>query len=110
MGGAVRASALRTTALLATVLCALALLAPATAKAASGKAHPGHHLVKVIADGAPHQHSLTLRLDQPHVLSGGSRPSIGWASEAATATSAPITPSCTAESPRMRGPPAHGCS
>ena len=109
MGGAVRTSVPGTTALLATVLCTLALLAP-NAQAASGKATTGIHPVKIVAVGSPHQHALTLRADQPQVLSAGSRPSMGGAFGAATATSATIAPSCTADSPLMRGPPAHGCS
>jgi hypothetical protein len=110
MGGPVKASAARTTALLAIVLCTLALLAPTTAQAATGKAHTGVHLVKVVAAGSAHQHAQTLRLDQPHVLGAGRQPSISWAFDAATARSATITRSCTADSPRMRGPPGDGCS
>jgi hypothetical protein len=110
MGGPVKASTARTTALLAVVLCTLALLAPTTAMAATGKVDTGIHLVKVVTANATHPHVLNLRLDQPHVLSAGGRPSVGWAFEAATGRSATIARSCTADSPRMRGPPAHGCS
>lgn len=110
MDGVVRAPMRRMTALLATALCAFALLAPTTAKAATGKTHTGIHLMTAVAAGNPHQHALTPRVDQPHVISTGSAPSIRWSSGTATATSATITPSCTADSPRMRGPPAHGCS
>jgi hypothetical protein len=105
----VKPSVARTTALLATVLCAFALLAPTTAAAVTGNAHPGIHLVKAVAAGPAHQHASALRADQPSVVRAGGGSSVGWAVRAATTTSATITPSCTADSPRMRGPPAHGC-
>lgn len=110
MDGPVQASARRNAALLAAVLCAVALLAPTTAKAATGQTHTGVHLIKVVAAAAANQQVLNLRPDQPHVLSAASQPSLRWASSATTATSATIARSCTADSPRMRGPPAHGCS
>lgn len=110
MDGPAKASAPRTPALLAVVLCTLALLALTTAKAATGTARTGVHPVKIVAAGSPQHHGLTVRLDQPHVLGAASPPSVGRASRASTATSATITPSCTVDSPRMRGPPAQGCS
>jgi hypothetical protein len=105
----VRASTTRTLALLAAALCAFALLAPTTARAATGETHTGIHLVTAVAAGFAHQHALALRADLPSVVSAGGAASVGWAFGAATATSATITRSCTADSARMRGPPADGC-
>ena len=109
MSGTTQASVSRATALLATVLCAFALLGPAAATAATGQAQTGIHLVKAVTAGTLHQNAVSLRADQPHVIGTASAQSTGWAAAASTATSATIVPSCTADSPRMRGPPAHGC-
>ncbi|PZS33922.1 MAG: hypothetical protein DLM58_06715 [Pseudonocardiales bacterium] len=99
----------RSITLLAAALCALAMLAPTTARAATGKAHSSIHLVKVVALSSTHQHLPTLRLDQPHAVATDNRNVLVWSRIAATATSATIVPSPTADSPRMRGPPAKGC-
>ncbi|MEP7022069.1 MAG: hypothetical protein ABI808_15605 [Pseudonocardiales bacterium] len=99
----------RSITLLATALCALAVLAPTTARAVTGKAHFGVHLVKAVALSSTHQHLPTPRLDQPHGVATGNGPALVWSRVTATATSAAITPSHTADAPRMRGPPAKGC-
>ena len=98
-----------TTALLAAVLCAFALLAPTTAGAATGTAHTRIHLVKAVAAGSAHQNASAPRADHPSVVSAPAGPSVGRTFGTATATSATIPPSYTADLPRMRGPPAHGC-
>jgi hypothetical protein len=109
MNGATRASVSRATALLATVLCAFAILGPTTARVANGDAHTSIHLAKAVTAGSSHQNALTLRADQPHVISAGSAQPTRWATARATATSATIIPWFTADLPRMRGPPVHGC-
>lgn len=98
-----------TTAILAALLCAVALLAPSTAQAATGAGHTSIHAVKVVALGPTHQHPHTSRLDQPQPLSTAGQARHVPVSGTATATSSTISSLATVDSPRTRGPPAHGC-
>lgn len=111
MDGTVTASLRRSrsTTLLATVLCACALLAPVTAQTATGGAQTGSHVAKIVAVGSTQQQLPALRPDQPHPVTADDRHVLAWSRVTRTATSAMIAPSRTADSPRMRGPPAHGC-
>ena len=100
----------RTTAVLSALMCVIALLAPSTATAAAGHARAHLHAATIVAAATVHLHAPALRPDQPHLLSPAVHPRHSVAVARVTATSATITTSRTVDSPRMRGPPMHGCS
>src|SRR5664279_4046360 len=93
MGGRARTSTRRTgsTAILAVLLCVFALVAPTTAGATNGPAHTGSHALAVVGAATTYQHALTLRLEQPRLLSAVGRVGPAGHSVTTTATSSTIS-------------------